>query len=267
MSKYTTELRFICENLSGNIESKGGDSVASIIAAARPLIFNFDYPIFDSTYKAVLETKILRHFYTREICEETYGLWKLRLNDKLNIIMPYYNKLYESELLNFNPLYDVDYTIASHKVGDIDTTESGSKGANTTTNSQTLDTVNGSNTESTSDSGTTWSLYSDTPQGSITGVDNNTYLTSAQKGTNSQTGSRSVTSNKTDAYSGNTTNTYSDTVSRTNAIDNIEDYTEHVQGKRGGTDFSKLITSFRKTFLNIDKEILDELEPLFFGLW
>lgn len=255
MSKYTTELRFICENLAGNSESKGGDNVASIIAAARPLIFNFDYPIFDSTYKSVLETKILRHFYTREICEETYGLWKLRLNDKLNIIMPYYNKLYESELLNFNPLYDVDYTIASHKVGDIDTSESGSKGSNNTTNSQSLDTI------SSSSSGTDWRLSSDTPQGSISGVDNNTYLTEAVKTTSSNTGSKS------DTYSGNTTNTYSDTTSKTNSIDNIEDYTEHVQGKRNSTDFSKLLTSFRKTFLNIDKEILDELESLFFGLW
>ena len=50
------------------------------------------------------------HYYTREIGFETVGLWKLKLQTKLNEIMPYYNKLYETELLKYNPLYDVDMT-------------------------------------------------------------------------------------------------------------------------------------------------------------
>lgn len=44
----------------------------------------------------------------REIGTETYGLWHLYLDTTLNEIMPYYNKLYETELLKFNPLYDID---------------------------------------------------------------------------------------------------------------------------------------------------------------
>lgn len=111
MSKYTTEIRFICETLAGLTESEGYGSISSIIAKSRTKIFDFDYPIFDQAYKPVLETKILKHYYTREIGVETVGLFKHFLDVKMNEIMPFYNKLYLSDTLNFNPLYDVDYTI------------------------------------------------------------------------------------------------------------------------------------------------------------
>ena len=110
MSKYTTEVRFICESVTGHDNSVGYDDTNQTIIDAAPHIFDFDFPIFDPDYRLPLEVKILRHYYTREISEETVGLWKLRLQDRLNIIMPYYNKLYESSLLEFNPLYDVDLT-------------------------------------------------------------------------------------------------------------------------------------------------------------
>lgn len=110
MSKYTTEVRFLCESLTGHTESVGFNSVDEILNQAAPLIFDFNFPIYDESYRLVLEKKILRHYYTREISEETYGLWKLRLEDRMNVIMPYYNKLYESALLTFNPFYDVDLT-------------------------------------------------------------------------------------------------------------------------------------------------------------
>ena len=58
MSKYTTEVRFICEQNAGLIESEGCDSVDRIIDSARSKIFNFYYPIFDEDYRSVLEHKI-----------------------------------------------------------------------------------------------------------------------------------------------------------------------------------------------------------------
>ena len=71
MSKYTTEVRFICEHYAGLDESEGYANVEEIIERARPKVFDFDYPIFDSSYKPILETKILKHYYTREIGFET----------------------------------------------------------------------------------------------------------------------------------------------------------------------------------------------------
>ena len=110
MSIYTTEVRYICETANNLTNSAGYNSINEIIKNALPSIFNFNFPIFDEKYRSVLETKILKHFYTREIGEETVGLWKLRLDTRLNEIMPYYNKLYMSELLEFNPLYTANLT-------------------------------------------------------------------------------------------------------------------------------------------------------------
>lgn len=108
MSKYTTEVRFLCETKAGLLESVGYNSIDSVVEDAAPLIFNFNFPIYDEAYRLPLEKRILKHYYTREISEETVGLWQLRLEDRLNLIMPYYNELYKSALIKFNPLYDVD---------------------------------------------------------------------------------------------------------------------------------------------------------------
>lgn len=136
MSKYTTEVRFLCESEAGLTESRGFNSIDSILQESAPKIFNFDFPIFDENYRLPLEIKILRYYYTREICEETVGLWKLRLQNKLNLIMPYYNQLYKSELIKFNPLYDTDLT-TDHTLENEhseETETSGNENGNATTN-------------------------------------------------------------------------------------------------------------------------------------
>ena len=118
MSKYTMEVRFACESALGMTESKGYNDVEDIVERAAPLIFN-NFPIFDETYRLPLEKKILMHYYTREIGEETVGLWKLRLASKMNEIMPYFNKLYETELLRYEPFYDVDLTTQREASGQV----------------------------------------------------------------------------------------------------------------------------------------------------
>ncbi len=148
MSNYTTEVRFICETAAGLSASEGGNSVENIIQAAIPKVFDFDFPIFDEAYRNVLETKILKHYYTREIGEETVGLWKFRLNTTLNEIMPYYNKLYNSELLDFNPLYDVNYT----REGNRTTNETGESEGRDVTNE--TDTMTGTVTDAGSSANT-----------------------------------------------------------------------------------------------------------------
>lgn len=161
MSKYTTEVRYICEVNAGLTESKGYDDVENIIRKSREKIFDFNYPIFDNEYRSVLETKILRHFYTREIGFETVGLWKLKLNMKMNEIMPYYNRLYNSGFTEVNLFNDVDLKTER----DID--RKGNDEANSETNT---------NNDS-------WNYYSDTPQGTVGNIKNLTYLTSASNNT------------------------------------------------------------------------------------
>lgn len=236
MSKYTTELRFICEEKSGLRESVGYNDVNEVITKSRAKIFDFDYPIFDPAYKPSFEKKFLRHFYTREIATETYGLWKLRLESKLNEIMPYYNKLYESELLEFNPLYTHDIKTTGYKhnkgenhddvaLGGSDTSRlSGNdtsrlSGTDSAVNSgNDVNRQSGTDTRNSRDKTNTWDLYSDTPQGGVNGIQDaeddpslatNGYLTNARHVIGDTDGSTgSTTYGKTDTLThGKTTNT------------------------------------------------------------
>lgn len=270
MSKYTTEVRFICESMNNLNESKGYQDVDTIITNAIPKIFNFTFPIFDEKYRLVIEKKILKHFYTREICEETVGLWKLRLDTKLNEIMPYYNKLYKSELFEFNPLYTSNLTRT--KKTDYDSNRNENENINDTTknngttNSTNNSTVNGTENGTSNNNGR--DLYSDTPQGSLTNVENETYLTNARKtvdnGTNSSTTSN--TSNSTGSVTNTENNTYGRVRGNTDALTSTEDYLETVIGFEG-ISASDLLMKYRETFLNIDIMVLNDLENLFFQLW
>lgn len=307
MSKYTTQVRFICETAAGLSESEGQASVKQIIAAAIPSVFDFDFPIFDESYRNVLETKIIKHYYTREIGLETVGLWKLKLDTKLNEIMPFYNQLYKSELIEFNPMYDVDLTrdhnLKREETTKQDATEKGTieKTGSVDDNTHT-ETSDNQNNESATDiqnttgstsreqlgaSKTHYDKYSDTPQGSLQNVKNDTYLTNARmvNDTDSQTGETTVSGN--DTSTGTTTSSSStdgtnDTERNISTNDSeeksvsqninknlnsIDDYIEHVKGKNGGVSYSAMLNEFRTTFLNIDMQIIEELSDLFINLW
>ena len=83
MSKYTTEVRFICEEAAGLKESKGYEDVNQIVQTAYPKIFDPSLVFYDEETKTRLLPKILLHYYQREIGFETVGLWKLKINQKL----------------------------------------------------------------------------------------------------------------------------------------------------------------------------------------
>lgn len=322
LSKYTTEVRYICENAAGLTVSGGYSDIDTILSSAISSIFSFDFPIFDENYRSVLEKKILKHYYTREIGEETVGLWKLRLDTKMNEIMPYYNKLYNSELLDFNPLYTAnitrtrktEYESEKQNTESINDTTSNTKSVNdTTTNNRTSDTTDNTtvtnrgtvatensrttsgieNSESTTTDATV-NLYSDTPQGALTNVENETYLTNATKNTVNGTVEVDSSTSGSDNFTGNTTNTennstayshhnvdvdngtyvraesdngtYARNRGATDDLNSTEDYLETVIGYEGANT-SEMLLKYRETFLNIDMMIINDLEPLFMQLW
>ena len=271
MSTFTTQIRFICESKAGLNESVGYDNIAQVIAGARPAIFDFPYPIFDETYRPVLETKILKHYYTREIGEETYGLWKLRLDTKMNEIMPYYNQLYKSTLLEFNPLYDVDIN-RTHNA-----TRKGTEilNGNVDTNGQVIASTNANNTttsdNTTDQTGTNGNTdkYSATPQGGLDGLAQDKYLTNARMITGNDT-LNSKTHSTTDDMIDSTTDTSTNMTTATKnntTINNTEDYLESVKGKQGTQSYASMILEFRETFLNIDMMVINDLSDLFMNIW
>ena len=277
MSKYTTELRYICETYAGYSESQGYDKVNDIIEAARPHIFE-NYDFFDDEYKPVIETKILRHYYTREIGLETVGLWKLHFNNKLQEILPYYNKLYASAALEFNPLSDVDYTISHEGNG----TNTGNRSGNTQEqngNTKTLNTTEGTTGNYSDNTGTTTGTktvekYSDTPQGGLTGIETGQYLTSARiTEVSGNAASNVVNSSGTDAKIVTDSGTIRDEGTRAeirtenSSATSTEAYIRRIEGKIGATSYSKMLLEYRKTLINIDQQLIDEFKDLFFLLW
>ena len=223
MSKYTTQLRFYLETLAGYTESKGLNDVNDIIAAARPLIFNFDYSLYNAATKERFETKFLRHYYMREIGSETIGLFRFHLENKIKELAPVYEELYRTTASNYDPWIDTDYSI----------TRSGT------------DSSTGSKTTSGTDSytGNDWVYDSDTPQGGVSGVANRNYLSFARN----QTAADSSTSSGSESTTG--TGTHSETITH--------------KGKTGGKSYGELLAEYRKNLINVDLMFINECEDLF----
>ena len=312
MSKYTTEVRFICETEAGLTESVGYSKVDEVLDKSWDKIFDAgDWDIYDEEYRPILCKKILKHFYTREIGAETAGLWKLWLNQRMAEIMPYYNQLYKSTLLEFNPLYDTDYKTEGNRKTDEDEQSGRETNSDYTRTdnlqnkrtddltSQRTDNLNSTRTDNLQEvrsdglhettSNTRYDLYSDTPQGALTGVESETYLTNARKVTDNgsrdntgtqttdntgtqdlkNTGTQTVdnTGTQTVENTGTVNNIGSDTENSKRVLNNTQDYVEHVIGKRGTQSYAKMIMELRDSFVNIDMMIIDELNDLFFNLW
>lgn len=119
MATYTIQLNEYIENFS--ILQKQDHlqlSHREKIERGRKELFDFDYPLFDESYRNVFETHFIRNFYMREIGFETMGLFKFHLENWLVINMPYFNKLFESELIEYDVLENTRIKIDHNKQND-----------------------------------------------------------------------------------------------------------------------------------------------------
>ena len=196
-------------------------------------LFDFDYPIFDEDYRNVLQQKIIDRYYFREIGLETPGQFKHYLKMRLNEIMPYYNQLYKSEgIMNkkdFNPLYNLD------------TTETQTR----TVSQETEASQTGTNSSSSESTGK--NIFQDTPQNKLGNTtDYATNITDDENNLSSTESGQSSTQGQA-----NTT----------------EEYISKVMGSGGLRYPAEIIMEWRKSFLNIDVQILDNLNDLFMGVY
>lgn len=181
------------------------------------------YPIFNEQYRPILNGKIVDEYFNREIGMETIDLFQLAIRRKMDQIMPYYNELYESKLIEFDPLSTMDI----RSVG-----------------SSTMATHETSSSDVNSDSDTTGGgrvVNSNTPQTMLR--PNADYATSA---TDSNSTSAVVGSSTSDNESNGDTESNSDS---------------HVTGYQMAA--SDLIMKFRSAIINIDTMILADVEDCF----
>jgi len=150
LAKYTMMIKDIVndyyEGTSLSVDDKLEDT--------REFIFDFNYPVLDEATKKRIEIAILKHYYYREIAFETIGEFKIKLNDRLNLIMGRYNSLYEKHDLSLSPYI----------------------------NSYLKETGNNSSTSDANNEN--WQTTSDTPRGILTDLKEGKYSSLATYTTN-----------------------------------------------------------------------------------
>jgi hypothetical protein len=241
MSNYTTQIKTMILQASQDDPYK---TISEKIDIAIPKIFDFGFPIWAEEYRGTLCRKILLHYFNKEICYETVKLWKLALEERLNLIMPYYNDLYRSTVLEYDPLTDIEYTeTLDRKAKDV-------QGADETKTTNIDSTTGLKGNSTTTDKGST--LGSDFPQANYGGVDYGTDLTEVDRTTKDTT----------------TTDTkYHNQSNDKRRLDDTKDHTLsdkiHKTGNTGSKSFAELVMKYRETLVNIDKMVIDELHDLF----
>lgn len=188
------------------------------------------YPIFDPAYRDILNLKIIRRFWNREIAHETAEMFRFRMETKMFEIMPYYNQLIKTTQLEFDPFETVN-------LENISTMKNMSSGE-----SQEM---SKSDSEATSLSGAN-AMSAEYPQSQLR--DHENYATTGQE-------------SKSESQSKNVGLGESDSSSRS---ENESDSSSTSKGSQGNK--SVMLLQYRDTLLNIDVDILDELESLFFSL-
>ena len=205
--------------------------------------FNFgltSYPIFDEAYRETLNNNILNYYLESEIGVETAELFKRLLNDRMALIMPKYNKMYQAQqdLLTNGLLNNVNL----RETMDRDTSNTSAQ------------TDNGNATQTGSSTSNNKNLYQDTPQGSIsmqTLDAQNVYATNVTLDNN--TNSSTVTDSSTSR--------------RDFTNDGTEDYVKTIIGNNGRKYNVDVFNELVSKLQNIDMLIINELSDLFMGIF
>lgn len=212
MSKYTTELRNLCDIYTReSVEGWFKDYELTDYLTSEQIEVIEEAGIWN---KDKLANLIVDHYYFREIGLETPNMFKHYVKFKMKEIMESKLPLIYSNSINYNPLINVDYTETYNR------------------NINTLGSINDKNL----------SVYSDTPQGQI---DLDTIL------------------------EGNfATNTEGNSGENTSTSTTGESYTKRVTGNSGvSATNQKMILQYRENIISINKDIINELNTLFMGIY
>ena len=186
-----------------------------------------DYDFYLEENKKNFEKKFFDKYFDREIyCKNPY-VFRRALLGKLNLIMPYYKQLYQTELESKNINFLLNKDLKEEFIRDI---ENSAEGSATSTGTTTGESTN---------------IFSDTPEGQISNIEkfmSNGTINKANDSTetNSNSNSTGKTKEKTSFLS---------------------------QGNIGVTSSAELLEKWRNVIINIDELILNELENLFLDIY
>ena len=269
MSVYTTTIRnYLMGKLKENNPTEDIETLSykEVINRGMKYLFDFDYPLYDENYRTVIQTKIIKNYYMREIGQETFEMFKMRLDNKLNLIMPKYNKMYQ-QLNEIMPLYDyrLEESYQREKIDNeaknINETNNGSQEnkGNETSNS------NGNSKETETTTNKSKNIFSKYPQTRISGNEN--YATEmneidSTENVNGTTENNLDTTRKTDSTL--TSKNIKET-GETKKLTTTDDYIKMLKGSKSSQ--TKLWVEFADNFNDVDTQIINDLEDLFMGIW
>lgn len=240
MAKYTIELRRVCELFNREeVENWFKDYELSDFLTTEQIQTIQDFGVWN---KDKLARKIVDHYYMREIGLETPGLFKHYAKVKMQEIMEEKLPLIYSSSIKYDPLINVDYTETFNRniaqEGNMDSSSSGSS----------------SSESNNSSSG--FSINNDTPQTKITkqNLDSGIYASS----TNQNDSSVDITDSTTNSATGHSEDTRN----------TDENYSKTVRGNSGvSATAQKMVEQYRQNIIAIDRDIIEELDTLFMGLY
>lgn len=235
MSKYTITLRELFEPIIYNPPLYTREQVEEFFKDYQlsDYLTQEQIDVIEETgtwSKDRLATKIVDHYYMRELGFETIGLFIHYAKTTMNELMEEYLPLIYSSAIQYNPLINVDYT---------ETFTRDKLSGNT-----------GQSSSNSSSSGSGLGVNSDTPQGQIskTNILNGQYASSTNASEN-----ESEVTNETNTQSNGTES---------------ESYSKNVRGNSGvSATAQKMIEQYRANIRAIDREIIEKLDILFMGLF
>ena len=220
-------------------------------------VFTFDYPFYNDNMedKKEFEELFLKYYYFREIGFETPNRFKMKLESKLKLIMPYYRQL---ALTEWDKVKSIEQMMTSKNLKETTTHEQSIKGNSTVDNHSTGSvnqssegTINGTSNDLTKQSSLSDGVSSvSLEHGYLTGTaqsNGESQQTSTTAGTQSQT--------STDQSNANNEQTLSETT------------TFHSTGDIGIQTPAYAITEWRKVIININEQIIKECEDLFMKIY
>ena len=184
--------------------------------------------------KNKLARKIVDHYYMREIGFETPGLFANRVKARMQEIMEDYLPVIYSNAIKFDPLVNVDFTETFERSIESESHNNGSSSSNSNSNSSGLN------------------VNSDTPQGQISKTD---ILQGAYASSTSASESESHVQDGTSTENSGTGN-------------QNENYVKKTKGNSGVSATAQaLIKQYRDIIRAVDREIIEELNDMFMGIY
>lgn len=291
MSRFTTELRYPIEQFQHDAHMREREYSYGIYQ----LIGLDEYPIFDETYRDVLNRKIIEHYYFREIGVETLARFRWYMRTRMAEIMPKYNRVYQSldmikdpitnRNLSWREVWELAETGGTTTDRDGGTTYGRRDVVNAedeTDYGRTEHRANGG--KDTQLAGTTGEkvIHSDTPMNEIStqAVENGNYATDVTYTTREgQRAGETVYGGTTNVTNGGTDTTTSERISQASGTDTTnseEQYTRaldtdgnktHTDLGYDGTSPTALLSEFVRQFQDVDVLVINDLADLFMTIW